>query len=148
MAIFIYSANETDFTHNGLGDLTPTACTVEEHANGMYALSMAHPIDETGKWTKIANNCVLKVPVPVRTTPEINISVPDTPIIDGNYEIWKVKTQGGRLNVRSGAGTSYKSIALLKIGTEVAVVQKNQLGTKLRWATAQPVGVTLVILNL
>ena len=67
--ITIYAPDATDFSTLGLGALEPTAATVEEQAGGLYELSMAHPMDEGGKWLNIEVGCIVKAPAPVRETP-------------------------------------------------------------------------------
>lgn len=48
--ISIYAPNATDFSNNGLSLLLPIECTIEEQANGMYELTLVHPITSAGRW--------------------------------------------------------------------------------------------------
>lgn len=58
--ISVYAPNETDFTHNGLRILMPTACEITEILNGEYTLSITHPRDEWGNWQYIRENYIIK----------------------------------------------------------------------------------------
>ena len=61
MIPILYSKDETDFSHNGLGFLTDIASAkVTEERNGVYELSFQYPI--TGQWYElISNGCFVKV---------------------------------------------------------------------------------------
>lgn len=61
--ICIYPPDCTDFSTNGLGVLTPQSCTVTETLNGEYELTLVHPLDENGKWTKLTEGCILRAPL-------------------------------------------------------------------------------------
>ena len=52
--ICVYSATCTDFSDNGLGVVQPQSCAVTETLNGEWELTLEHPIDEYGKWTRLA----------------------------------------------------------------------------------------------
>lgn len=67
--IAIYAPTETDFSSNGLGLLLPLECTVRERANGMYELTLVHPITPDLRWTQIQNGCYIKAEVPMRESP-------------------------------------------------------------------------------
>ena len=72
--IYVFSSNEdnNDYSTMGLvGALEPTECKFEETANGDSLVTMTHPIDEFGKYTALVRDNILVIPVPVRTTPEI-----------------------------------------------------------------------------
>lgn len=60
--IIIYEATETAFTSLGLGVLAPASCIISEDLNGQYELEMDHPIDDDGKWARIANDRIIKAP--------------------------------------------------------------------------------------
>ena len=70
--ICIYSADCTDFTNNGLGVVVPTSCTVTETLNGEWELTLEHPIDDAGKWRRLVEGRILRVPVPAASTPRVN----------------------------------------------------------------------------
>jgi len=57
--MFVYESGST-FTDNGLGGLTPTECLITEDLNGQFELTMTHPIDPYGKWSKLQVNNVIK----------------------------------------------------------------------------------------
>ena len=72
--IYVFSSNEdnNDYSTMGLvGALEPTECKFEETANGDSLVTMTHPIDEFGKYAALVRDNILVIPVPVRTTPEI-----------------------------------------------------------------------------
>lgn len=71
--ITIYPADASDFTGLGLGALSPTECTIEERAGGMYELQMTHPMDVGGKWWNIDMWRILRAPAPVRETPLVEM---------------------------------------------------------------------------
>ncbi len=58
--ISIYLPNETDFSHNGLRILCPTACEITEVLNNEYSLTLTHPRDEWGNWQFIRENYIIK----------------------------------------------------------------------------------------
>ena len=62
--VTIYKPGETDFTHNGLGTLSPASCQITEEINGQYTLTLEHPRDPDGKWERIGQGCVIKAPGP------------------------------------------------------------------------------------
>ena len=88
MAIYVYTAGETNFDSMGIcGALTPKRCEFSEKRNGLSQIVMEHPIDDFGRWAMLVAGCILKVDVPVRTTPEI-----DGTSLVTTVEKWKVKT--------------------------------------------------------
>ena len=115
--ICIFDALCTDFSTNGLGPLYPTSCTVYETLNGRWEIKMEHPIDEWGKWTRLAVGRILRVPVLAGATPRVEMAE-----ITAGAEIWRVDTNGGRLHLRSGRGTKYSILGRYKKGTEVIVL--------------------------
>ncbi len=72
--ICIYPPNCTDFSDNGLGTLTPLSCSVTETLNGEYEVTLEHPIDDVGKWTRLVEGCILRVPVPRGVTPYVKLA--------------------------------------------------------------------------
>lgn len=60
--ILVYESTETTFSHLGLGTITPMSAPVIEEHNGQYKLSIAHPIDEEGKWKKLVRGRIVVVP--------------------------------------------------------------------------------------
>ncbi len=60
--IRIYSPDCTVFSENGLGTLIPISCMVTETLNGEYEVTLEYPIDDAGKWTRLAEGCILRVP--------------------------------------------------------------------------------------
>ena len=68
---------------NGICTLDPTVCTVSEVAGGSYELHMEHPMDSNGKYLLLAEDMIIKAPVPRKVVPEITL--PET-------KVWKVTT--------------------------------------------------------
>ena len=58
--ICIYPADCTDFSSNGLGIVQPQSCTVTETLNGEWELTLVHPIDEHGRWTRLSEGNILR----------------------------------------------------------------------------------------
>ena len=61
--ICVYPADCTDFSTNGNGTIEPTSALVTETLNGEYELQLVHPIDDAGKWQRLVEGCILRVPV-------------------------------------------------------------------------------------
>ena len=120
--ICVYAPDCTDFSNNGLGPVSPLSCTVTETLNGEWELTLEHPLDDAGKWKRLVEGYILRAPVPAAMTPGITIITQATPEV--KREIWKVKTNGSRLMLRSGTGTRYKIIGKYKNGTEVVLLEK------------------------
>lgn len=118
--ICIYPADCTDFSTNGIGLVTPSSCTVTETLNGEYELTLVHPLDDSGKWKRLVEGCIIRAPVPAAMTPQIDIS---TPAQSATW-IYKVSTSRDPLRLRSGTGTKYKILGKYKKGTQVIVLAK------------------------
>ena len=70
--IYLYDKDCSDFSTIGIcGRLIPSKCHYEEVANGMAEVTLEHPLDQMGRYTLLVPGRILKAPVPVRTTPEI-----------------------------------------------------------------------------
>ena len=122
--ICIYSADCTDFSGNGLGVVQPQSCTVTETLNGEWELTLEHPIDEYGKWTRLAEGNILRAPVPAAMTPQVNLVIQQHQTATHEVLIYKVSTSRDPLRLRSGTGTNYKILGKYKKGTEVIVLNK------------------------
>lgn len=93
--IYLYESNATDLEGMGLvGALTPTECLFSEEANGLSEIHLTHPLDEWARYTQLAVGRILKVPVPVRSLPEI-----ENGEIVSSVEYWQVK-EGASKNIR------------------------------------------------
>lgn len=56
----LYSATETDFTHNGIGILSAcVSCEVTEEANGIFELAMQYPMDGA-HFAEIGDRAIIK----------------------------------------------------------------------------------------
>ena len=117
--ICVYSSNCTDFSNNGLGPVNPQSCIVTETLNGEWELTLVHPIDELGKWQRLAEGNILRAPVPAGMTPQVRLVSQSA-----GYDIYKVTTKRDPLRLRSGTGTKYKILGKYKKGTEVIVLDK------------------------
>ena len=58
--INIYDSKETNFTHNGLGVLSPSSAIIYEVLNGEYSLTLVHPIDRYNKWSLLEKDRIIK----------------------------------------------------------------------------------------
>ena len=122
--ICVYPADCSDFSGNGLGVVQPQSCTVTETLNGEWELTLVHPIDEYGKWTRLSEGNILRAPVPAAMTPQMNLVTQQYQTQTYDVEIYTVTTQRDPLRLRSGTGTNYKILAKYKKGTEVVLVSK------------------------
>lgn len=118
--ITIYEATATDFGGNGLGTLAPESCLVSETLNGEYEVTLVHPIDEAGKFKRLQENRILRVPVPAGKTPRMAMSAQQ----QTSTEIYKVTTGGMRLYLRAKPSQSAKGLHAYKPNTEVALIAK------------------------
>lgn len=71
--VCLYSKDETNFEHNGLCVLDPSVCEISEEAGGSYELYIEHPFDEHGKYLMIAEDMLIRAPVPHTEIPEITL---------------------------------------------------------------------------
>ena len=117
--ICVYEADCSDFSGNGLGVLTPSECSVTETLNGEWELTLVHPLDDLGKWTRLTEGRILTAPVPAASTPRVNLIAQSA-----GAEIYRVSTRSGTLRLRSGPGTNYKILKSYKKNTEVILLQK------------------------
>lgn len=60
--IQIYKQDNTNYDNNGDMPLIPSDCRVNAELNGAWTISLAHPVDEEGRWKFITEGAVLKVP--------------------------------------------------------------------------------------
>jgi hypothetical protein len=115
--ICVYAPDCTDFSNNGYGPVRPSSCVVTETLNGEWELTLTHPLDEAGKWQRLVEGCILRAPVPAAMTPRVKLISQS----EGS-EIYKVV--GGRLRLRTGPGTGYKTLKLYPTDTEVIILNK------------------------
>lgn len=122
--ICIYPTDCTDFSGNGLGAVQPMSCTVTETLNGEWELTLTHPIDEYGRWTRLTEGRILRAPVPAAMTPQVNLVAQQYQTTTYDVLIYRVSTQRDPLRLHSGTGTKYKILSKYKKGTEVIVLNK------------------------
>ena len=118
--IAIYAPGAEDFSTNGLGLLLPSECTIEEQANGMYELTLVHPITSDLRWMQIQNGCIIKAEAPMRESPlyEIEAFSTETTTTKITRKLYKVDVKT-RLRLRAKPNTSSKILGRYKKGTEV-----------------------------
>lgn len=139
--IYVYGPKEddNDYSTAGLaGALTPTQCIFEEGGNEESTISMTHPLDEYGRFGYLQRGNILSVPVPVRTTPEIqNGSCVTT--------VWSYKVKALNLLTSKNQRTLYKKAKgsgrkkILSAGEVVTVVEK-PTGDDVRWKVKSKYG--------
>lgn len=139
--IYVFSSNEedNDYSTMGLvGALEPTTVTFRETLNGESVVTMEHPLDEFGAYLHLVEGNILVVPVPVRTTPEIqNGSCVTT--------VWKYKVKPLAQLTSKNQRTLYKkktgsgSKKVLNAGDIVTVVQKSENSDE-RWKVKSDYG--------
>lgn len=117
--ITVHSANADDFSTLGYGALTETEAPIEEHAGGMYQLTLTHPMDVEGRWHYLQKYNIIKAPAPVREVPSFVVQE-ETPGQTVTRQIYRVDTPSGkRLHLRQKGSLSAKIITMYKPGTEV-----------------------------
>lgn len=134
--IYVFGPDDesNDYSTMGLvGALTPTSCKFQEVANGDSLITMEHPKDDFGRYAALEKGNILIVPVPVRTTPEIqNGSCVTT--------VWTYKVKPLDQLTSASQRTLYKKstgrgkIKIMQAGDVVTVVSKppTELGSD-RW---------------
>ena len=120
----IFSANETDFSGNGLGLLLPTEAKVTEHANGEYSLLLKQPITDDMRWTLVSIGGIIKVPCPVRESPIYSYEYA-AGSESRDRQIYRVNTHSKRLNLRQKPSLSAKIIRAYAKGTEVVALEQS-----------------------
>ena len=73
--ISVFDSRETDFEHNGLRVLSPTACEITEELNGTYELSLSHPVDEMSNWMFLMDKNIIKADGQLFRIYDIDISM-------------------------------------------------------------------------
>lgn len=61
--IQVYLPGNENYQANGDMTIVPTSCQVESEVNGVWSLTLEHPIDIEGRWTYIQNEGVVEVPL-------------------------------------------------------------------------------------
>ena len=102
----------------------PMSCTVTETLNGEWELTLVHDIDVRGKWTRLSEGCILRVPVPAAMTPRVDLVTQQYQTSTYDVQIYKITTKSGPLHLRSGTGTNYKILGKYKKSREVIVLNK------------------------
>lgn len=119
--ITIYEKDATDFSTNGLGTLDPTSCEVHELLNGTWEVTLTHPIDEFGKWQRLALERIIRVPVPAGRTPAVTVMTQSASTEQVKvYQVSGVSEEyNGVLNLRTKPNTSSSIIGSYDNGTKV-----------------------------
>ena len=126
--ICVYPADCKDFSNNGLGIVLPQSCSVTETLNGEWELTLIHPIDVDGKWTRLTEGCILRAPVPAAMTPQVGLVTQQYQTTVYDILIYKVSTQRDPLRLRSGPGTDYRILGKYAKETEIIVLDKSNSG--------------------
>lgn len=122
--ICVYSADCSNFSNNGLGVVSPESCTVTETLNGEYELTLVHPIEDNGKWTRLTEGNILRAPVPAAMTPQVGLVTQQYQTTTYDILVYKVSTRSDPLRLRSGRGTNYKILGKYKKNSEVIVLDQ------------------------
>ena len=132
--VYVFSKDEENNNYDSMGlvgALIPTECKFKETANGESIVTLKHPIDDFGRYNALVNGNILVVPVPVRTTPEIqNGSVVTT--------VWSYKIKPINLLTSKAQRTLYKKASgnkrmrILNAGEAITVVWKSE-DENVRW---------------
>ncbi len=122
--VFGPKESENDYASMGLvGALEPEEVTFKETLNGDSLVTMKHPIDEFGAYLTLKEGNILVVPVPVRTTPEIqNGSCVTTVWTYKVKPLDQLTSQNQRTLYKAKTGSGRKKV--LNAGEIVTVVQK------------------------
>ena len=120
-AITIHSMTSGDYSGSGLGLLKPLDMTVRWVLNGMYQLDATVALNEPMA-AALQLGAVIVAPVPAQETPSLRIG--GTAGSTQSREIWRVKTNGSNLHLRSGPGTKYKILSKYRNGTELVLLEK------------------------
>lgn len=121
--ITIHEATASDFSTLGLGALMPSECIVEEKGGGLYELTLVQPFTADLRHELLKCARIIKAPAPVRETPLLTINATQAETI--TRDIYRVQTDGRRLNLRVGPGMDYKTVNAYKPGTEVVYLETN-----------------------
>jgi phage minor structural protein len=124
--VYIFGPNEdeNDYSSMGIiGALIPTECKFKEVTNGDSIVTLKHPMDfKFYRHSYLNRGNILAVPVPVRTTPEIENGTCVT-------TVWKYKVKPLSQLTASAQRTLYKT----KTGTgKIKVMKANDVVTVVR----------------
>ena len=103
-----------------------------ETLNGEYEVTLVHPIDEAGKWTRLTENAILRVPVPARMTPYVKLPDNQIKLDVTSRGVWRLTQKS---SVRIGPGANYKVLGSYYGGTRVAVLGTSYVVTVTNTAT-------------
>ena len=131
---YIYGPFEeqNDYSTMGLvGALMPTEGTFKDVGNGDSMITFTHPLDDFGRYEAIAKGNIIKVPVPVKITPEIK---------DGKVvtTVWTYKVKPHSQLTSKNQRTLYKKesgssrIKIMEENDIVTVTEKPE-GDNVRW---------------
>lgn len=128
IGIPVYSPAASDFSTNGMSLMLPKSCTIHGKANGEYELTMVQPIASDYRWAQATTGAIIKVPAPVRESPLYELTETSGSTTTVTRQIYRVKTNGGRLHLRQKPSTSAKILSKYKHGTEVVLLENNGAG--------------------
>lgn len=146
--IYVFGPKEDDNDYSSMGlagALEPSSVTFKETLNGESIVTMSHPLDEFGAYLNLIEGNILVVPVPVRTTPEIqNEKVVTT--------VWTYKVKPVKQLTSTKQRTLYKKktesgkIKVLPAGAVVTVVSKSEKENE-RWKVKSSYGTGWITTN-
>lgn len=91
--IVLYSPWTVNFgTTYGLGQLSPSECTVTQEAGGEYSLELRQPMTPDGLWRQIVPMSIIRCPVPAEDTPFIDVT---GDVVTEGVQIWRIADGGG-----------------------------------------------------
>ena len=82
-------------------------------------MTLEHPIDDAGKWTRLSVGCILRVPVPEAMTPYVRLPDNQIELDTSSRGVWRLVN---RAAVRIQAGFNYKIIGTYNAGSRCAVL--------------------------
>ena len=130
----VYPADCTNFSGNGLGTISPSSALVKETLNGEYELEIVHPLDEVGKWHRLAEGNIVRAPVPTAITPQVALAYKE---YSEGKAIYRINTRRNPLVLRSTTDNKYKKLGKYKKGKEVIVLEQT---TPTLWEVVCPDG--------
>lgn len=123
--IFIYAPDDEDMVGMGYGALRASACKFREAKNGTSGIQATVPMwEDNTAWTRIVTGAKVRVAVPARVMPAIDMDDPDNPLPVTTVEVYRIKALASddeRTLYRKSDATG--KIRRLKAGRKVVVLK-------------------------
>lgn len=116
--IYVYDKGQNYDGLGIVGALAASACEYDTAAGEAGEVTLEHPFDELGKWSFLQEGRILKCWVPVRETPLLKMET-GTTAQKITRQVYRVRTNGGRLRLRKKPNASSKILARYNPGAEV-----------------------------